>query len=101
MKRIIFIILSILLFTSCSMEKVKEDKNFKNIRSAMTAGQFYPADEAGLKFKIEKYLEAANYTSPRPSPSQGEGVNNEVKAIMVPHAGLDYSGGVAAYGYNL
>ncbi|MFH1822672.1 MAG: AmmeMemoRadiSam system protein B, partial [Patescibacteria group bacterium] len=99
MKRIIFIILSILLFTSCSMEKVKEEKTFKNIRSAMTAGQFYSADEAGLRFKIEKFLEAV--TSPQPSPSKGEGVDDGIKAIMVPHAGLDYSGGVAAYGYNL
>ena len=63
----------------------------KNIRQPAVAGQFYPAEPDKLKAEIEKFLKQA--TS---SPWTGE-----VRAMMVPHAGYDFSGPVAADGYKL
>jgi AmmeMemoRadiSam system protein B len=61
------------------------------IRPAAFAGQFYPADEAELKAQIEEFLKEA-----KPKKLKGK-----VKALIVPHAGYQYSGPVAAYGYKL
>ena len=63
---------------------------FTNIRKPAVAGQFYPADEPHLEFKINKYLKEAEV----------EKTDGDVKAIMVPHAGYSYSGPVAAYSYK-
>lgn len=55
------------------------------IRQANVAGLFYPADEAELKEKVEAALKNSEkdieYTS---------------RAVIVPHAGIDYSGELAA-----
>ncbi|MFH1523326.1 MAG: AmmeMemoRadiSam system protein B [Patescibacteria group bacterium] len=72
-------------------------KIYNNIRPAMTAGQYYPGEASRLEFKIDNYLKSTSPTHPL-TPSQ-EG--NMVKAIIVPHAGYDFSGQVAAYGYKL
>jgi len=62
-----------------------EAKN--TIRPAVVAGQFYPANSAELKLMVECYL---NDVQDTPPPS---------KAIIVPHAGLIYSGPIAAIAY--
>jgi MEMO1 family protein len=59
-------------------------------RPAAVAGQFYPKEEKNLAKKIQSLL--ANVV---PSPSQGI-----LKALIVPHAGYDYSGDVAAHAYQ-
>ncbi|MCU0679371.1 MAG: AmmeMemoRadiSam system protein B [Planctomycetes bacterium] len=83
-----------------------EQKNYKDIREPAVAGQFYPADAGELKAEIEKYL---NNVLPLDLPLSKEKKTavtatpkkaGMVKAIMVPHAGYDYSAGVAAYGYK-
>lgn len=54
------------------------------------AGVWYPQDTAVLKRTIEGYLAAAT----------GVEVDSEaVRALIVPHAGIQYSGQTAAYGY--
>lgn len=70
--------------------KPMEQTNLK-IRPAAAAGQFYPAGVDELKNKIEKYLAEAAVSSSSPGT---------IKAIMVPHAGYDYSGSAAAYAYK-
>lgn len=65
-------------------------KELANIRQPAVAGQFYPGEAVGLKEKINKYLAAV--------PEQK--LDGRVKAIIVPHAGYDYSAPVAAYSYQ-
>ena len=50
-------------------------------------GKFFPAEEAELREKVDHLLRAAQSRSLSP------------KAIIVPHAGYDYSGAVAASAY--
>ncbi|MDP2944325.1 MAG: AmmeMemoRadiSam system protein B [bacterium] len=60
------------------------------IRPMAVAGQFYPADRAALERVIKTNLEAA-------PPVRASGT---IKIIIVPHAGYDYSAGVAALAYK-
>lgn len=84
----IFFITCIFSLSACSMNNKNE---FKNIRKSAVAGQFYPSDASDLRFKINKYLGEA---------SKNE-LNGEIKAIIAPHAGYDFSALVAAYGFKL
>ena len=66
------------------MQSIQKD------RQTAVAGSFYPADPSALRKAVNDYLSAAK-------PRQDKGL---VRAILVPHAGYVYSGGVAASGYN-
>jgi hypothetical protein len=57
---------------------------------AGVAGQFYPADKAKLSKDIDSYLKGYKVIG-------GEG---ELIAIIVPHAGYEYSGRIAGYAYK-
>ncbi|MFA5894070.1 MAG: AmmeMemoRadiSam system protein B [Candidatus Margulisiibacteriota bacterium] len=59
-------------------------------RPPAVAGSFYPADKTELAFQINKFL----------SKVPGEPVTGELVALIVPHAGYQFSGQVAAYGYQ-
>ena len=59
------------------------------VRIPAVAGLFYPADRATLETEIDAYLAAASTTSCQP------------RAIIVPHAGYQYSGAIAASAYSL
>jgi hypothetical protein len=61
-----------------------------SIRRPAVAGLFYPADEHELRATVSAYLRQAPATSP-----------TTPKALIVPHAGYIYSGGIAAAGYAL
>jgi AmmeMemoRadiSam system protein B len=61
-----------------------------DIRPSAVAGSWYPGSRAGLERAVDEYLAAAG-SAPDRCP----------RAIIVPHAGLRYSGPVAAYGYQL
>ncbi|MEW6008194.1 MAG: AmmeMemoRadiSam system protein B [Candidatus Omnitrophota bacterium] len=63
----------------------------QDIKDSDLAGTWYPANSQKLYNQIKGYLEVAN-------PPQ---VSGEVLAIISPHAGLQYSGPVAAYGFKL
>ncbi len=60
------------------------------------AGTFYPAEPARLRAMVDELMAAAKLT-PRPANL----VPQAVLGLMVPHAGLVYSGAVAALGWAL
>ncbi len=62
------------------------------IKEPAVAGGFYPADSAELAREIDRYLRQA-----RPELSGGD----RLVALLVPHAGIFYSGRVAGYSYRL
>ncbi len=90
MKKVILLIF-LLFLTACTMKEENNIKTYNNLRPSYSAGQYYPADKDGLERKIERYLAKADKIE----------VDGEVKAIMVPHAGIDFSGQVAASSYKL
>lgn len=55
------------------------------------AGSFYPAEPVILAAQIDKYLKEA--IPPK--------IDGDLIALISPHAGYEYSGPVAAYGYKL
>jgi len=61
----------------------------RRTRPAAVAGQFYPSDPAKLAASVDSLLAAAG-------PADHTGA---VVALVVPHAGFEYSGPVAASGY--
>jgi AmmeMemoRadiSam system protein B len=60
------------------------------LRRAAVAGTWYPASAAVLAREVDRYLNAA-----------GDAPRGEPIAIIAPHAGLIYSGPVAAHAYNV
>ncbi len=62
-----------------------------SIRPPAVAGMFYPADGRELQAMVAEYLREAEARVPADEPPP--------KAIIVPHAGLVYSGPVAASAY--
>jgi AmmeMemoRadiSam system protein B len=68
-----------------------EERAVKDIRPSILAGTWYPGAHDTLSRAVQGYLSQA-----KNSPIEGE-----LKAVVVPHAGYKYSGGVAAYAYRL
>src|SRR5688572_5188330 len=60
------------------------------LRRAAVAGHWYPADPAHLAHAVDRHLAAV-------ASEEGE---RAPRAIIAPHAGLMYSGPVAAYAYH-
>ncbi|MBP1606894.1 MAG: hypothetical protein H6Q08_2268, partial [Acidobacteria bacterium] len=58
------------------------------LRHAAVAGTWYPGDPGALVKELERYLSPARPRSQRAS---------QLVAVIVPHAGLMYSGPVAAH----
>lgn len=61
------------------------------VRRAAVAGSWYPGTAAELTREVDRYLSAVPGTA-RPGP---------VRAIVSPHAGIMYSGPVAAWAYRV
>jgi MEMO1 family protein len=61
------------------------------VRQPAVAGQFYPAQPEELLAMLDRFLAQA-VVSP---------ISDRIVAIIAPHAGYQYSGGVAAYSYAL
>jgi len=61
-----------------------------DVRKAVRAGQFYPADPYELSETIKNYLDAAEIVN----------INGVVEGMFVPHAGYEFSGRVAASGFR-
>ncbi|MBP7088841.1 MAG: AmmeMemoRadiSam system protein B [Candidatus Omnitrophica bacterium] len=62
----------------------------EDFESADLAGSWYPKDPEVLKSQISNYIDKASLPS----------IDGEIIAIISPHAGLAYSGEVAAYGFK-
>ncbi len=60
------------------------------VKEPSAAGSFYPGDPAELLQAVDRLIEKA------PTPV----VDGKLLALIVPHAGYDFSGGVAAHAYN-
>ena len=60
------------------------------VRAPAVAGQFYPADPAELKRDVDKYIEAGMPKTPFAVAP---------RIIISPHAGYEFSGPVAGFGY--
>lgn len=69
----------------------KMEKSLVLIRQPAVAGAFYPGEKSLLEGKIKSFL---NEVRPH---SQEEGI---LRILIVPHAGYDYSGQVAASGFK-
>lgn len=88
MKKLLLVLVLIFL-TSCAKPQTFNDMP-KKIRPTAAAGQFYPNEPGAITDKIQRYLKQA----------PEEKIAGQVKAIMVPHAGYDFSGSVAAYAFK-
>lgn len=64
-------------------------------RRAAVAGTWYPASAPRLRAAVEGHLRHADESSDAPL------ADGELLALISPHAGLVYSGPVAAFGYRL
>src|SRR5580765_8845871 len=64
-----------------------------NIRPAAVAGSWYPGTAPALAAAVERHLAHAD--------SAATDVEGDLTAIIAPHAGLIYSGPVAAHAYRL
>lgn len=62
-----------------------------SVRPAAVAGMFYPADPRILAAEVDDLLGSVEQVAPR---------LGYPKALIVPHAGYVYSGGVAAHAYD-
>jgi AmmeMemoRadiSam system protein B/AmmeMemoRadiSam system protein A len=62
----------------------------KHVKEPTVAGAFYPTDEQALAGMVKDFLASAETTS----------VNGKLIALIVPHAGYQFSGQVAAYAYR-
>ena len=68
-----------------------DEKNREmNIRYPVVAGSFYPGNAEVLESAVQKYLD---YAPPRP--------DIDPVALVAPHAGYVYSGGIAGHSYKL
>jgi len=63
----------------------------ERVRRSPIAGSWYPGEAAGIAREVEGYL--GRVQAPEPS--------GRLVALISPHAGLFYSGPVAAHGYSL
>ncbi len=95
MKKILIFVIIIILVIGAALIFDKDmfkktNKNNGQVREAIAAGQFYPAEKAELSSILDEYLNKAEVL----------GVGERVRALIVPHAGYVYSGQVAAYGYK-
>ncbi len=67
-----------------------------HVRPAAVAGTWYPESADTLTEEVESHLARADLErQPEPSPDA------ELLALIAPHAGLLYSGPVAAHAYRL
>ncbi|HAQ64265.1 MAG TPA: TIGR00296 family protein [Bacteroidales bacterium] len=67
-------------------------KTDEEIRPPAVAGQFYPSSPGSLKDSIERL-----FAKTTPSPEE----NGYLRALIVPHAGYQYSGTTAAQAFSL
>ncbi len=67
------------------------------MREPAVAGQFYADDPAALAHQVEACFRSTRGPGALPEPHRRP--ERHVRAIVVPHAGLDYSGPIAALAY--
>jgi len=88
MARIKILLIGFFLLTLISAHSQEEE--MKEVRKAAVAGIFYPNTVQSLKEQIKRYLNMVK-------PLKIEG---RIIALISPHAGYQFSGRVAAYGFK-
>jgi len=81
------ICLSLLILSGCTPAPNLKN-SIMNIRQSAVAGAFYPADKAELNKLLEDFIDK-DFRS-----------NKKIQAVVVPHAGLIYSGPVAGQAFK-
>ncbi|MFH1678309.1 MAG: AmmeMemoRadiSam system protein B, partial [Candidatus Omnitrophota bacterium] len=62
----------------------------ESIKQPNASGKFYPANPQELQETIDRFLNEAD----------PEEINDDIAVLISPHAGYEFSGRTAAYGYN-
>lgn len=83
---ILFLIVVISIVFIINNTQIKEE----NIRKAVFAGSWYPANKQILENSVQEYLNNSNKLD----------FTGRIKAVIVPHAGYFYSGQVAASAFK-
>jgi AmmeMemoRadiSam system protein B/AmmeMemoRadiSam system protein A len=92
--RLVFIVLAALALVACTAAP-RADQAPSYVREPAVAGAFYPAERDALARTIDGLLEGA-----RPGAANGD-AGTTLRALVCPHAGLRFSGPVAASGFRL
>ena len=87
----LFILLTRLFFLIVISVSFAIGQDGNSVRKPTAAGTFYPGERNELEKKIDGYF----------NESPIKEVKNSIIGMIVPHAGLDYSGKIAADGYKL
>ncbi len=88
---LIRIVLASTLAVALSAPSLFAQEGGQKVKKPVFSGTFYPSDPALLARTIDGYLKEADKAERIPSP---------VFALISPHAGYEYSGQVAAFGYS-
>ncbi len=89
MKKRIFINL---LWAVTALVSISSPILYGAVREPVVAGSFYPADSLELSKMVQGHLDKVENLPD---------IDGQLIALIVPHAGLIYSGQIAAYGYKL
>jgi len=84
-RKAVYILVIVLMTLSTSLSA-------KTRREAAVAGQFYPADKTELATMVQTHLD---------NVGDAAKIDGDLIALIVPHAGLIYSGQIAAHAYKL
>jgi len=96
----IFLSLIILLFgvglllVLLNRVKIENESNLVKevtVRQSAVAGQFYPRNEGDLRVMADKFLSVAKQKTKK--------IDSFPRILVVPHAGWEYSGQIAAFGF--
>ncbi len=89
-------------YATLVVARIKVSSTTGPTRSAYLAGRWYPGTKDALKKTIEDCFLSAfgpGRLPPVPPLAKAKGDGEHVMGIIAPHAGLSYSGGIAANGY--
>jgi AmmeMemoRadiSam system protein B len=89
-RKSLILILVFILGAHMTLGSLENPVFAENVRPSPLAGAWYPGDAGSLQKMLNKYLATA-------TPPQS---NNQVRALISPHAGYVYSGKAAACGFK-
>jgi AmmeMemoRadiSam system protein B len=92
MKKTTWFVIATTVCIICIMDCHADTDKAEIIREPAVAGFFYPADGEELQAVVDKHLDNV-VDLPR--------INGQIIGLIAPHAGLVYSGQIAAYSYKI
>src|SRR5271165_6634078 len=85
------LLIAIFFLVGCSMIAGGAPAQSEQVRQAAVAGAFYPADPIELAAMVDGFVASAVVPAPK----------GQIVALVAPHAGYPFSGGVAGHSYAL